>query len=1752
MGVDSRKPPPLPAPTETETTTTPTELTATEISKPGDEKSSYSIPDDGTPVTIRTRGHRANKSQTSLLIEYFEGGKSSASGATSTTERRPSVRVRLTPSRKGKGDHIQVTESKGSRKTSVTRRIPLDHGRDIDFYDEGEDANSMTSYASQTEESTVSRHPIDIEIDRPQRRRRPASPLIPSTTESYLPANASEISAIPADSFLDGSGPSTDLKRSSSTSRGEALAAAAGAGALAGAAADRLSSSKNRSGGRERIKTAEKTREKSDRKRRPKSRATSVTEQSVDEQRPPRHRSSRSAQESAVSGLDPSVLSSNVSMDAHSMRSGASKTSINNPKLLETVEDAIRRLILPELSALKREQSKRESRRGSISLTETSVSREDLTLDRRRSSGQRTDISRDGSKKERRNREARHDYGDSSPLSVSRESFHDDYHEQDDVPSTPKRVDMLKAAAAGAAVSQGISALDDKNQSEDRRQRDRRRRRTDGTRSRSLGRDRYAEEYEDDEWTPAPPMPPMPLMSEINPSEITRTSILSAESERPHSASEERVYEVPRGFAGAETAGLRVPDNMQQTLGTSHANVSHGDLTALPRGNKGSAEFSEEYETDEFGRKVPIGYGDNYADEDARDHSDPEDYPDRSFEEEYYSTQDVPPPLKYVPYQAGARGLSPIPSVSGYTEGGSEAQYPRYSRSMHSVGSDEYPSPEKSQARNTHSSAHSINSVPSNMRSREFDHLSMGDPGAEHRNTVYTEDSELGQSQVGREVRGVGANPSFHPPLGVESAVASLVDGSMLEQSLLTSGSGYDYNGPQESQISYDRRTQSSRGDGPNKYAYGDAPRDSREDRQSTPGSRSQDFSEYEIDDHGRKIPRTRTDRHSPTASETAITHGAVAALRAQHEKSMQDVEQPSFEDATRELNNTQESDQTASQEAGGFVPAGVQRNKSFKERTMEGYEPRNTPAHSIDRFSYEEPSLGASYIPGQDEPMPDFAYMDNDTKSELSFNAHRPDAERGHGPGHDDWSGRATPTPRGGEIELHDDGTTTPKGAGGLGITEAAVAAGLGAAVAMAATQSHEPSHEPSHDQDEWQRTSAERKRDTLLTNPYEDASPINNSALNAQLQAHGLEGPYGTPYEAETMGFNGQKYDEGYMSNRSLDFDHKGKNPELGDNTNVLDGDDPFYAPKMDTRQLTGMSQGIASPFYDAATGAGIDRIENKDIVALMQHLMVRDAQRSARDTEIVALLMNAALEMRTSFREMRELIQDTGDDVIFSNAENTEKLHKAINGPRPFPGTATRSIQSASQAATIDDAANKRKNLWKRALAGLSAKGTNDLSRIEDMLMQLLGEVDVLKTQTAPLPSSGAGQSSDNLQIEGQYEQDRGYEPDGISTGSRASPSVHQSIPQNRAHSARSVNDIKYSENRVSTVQEHEDEYQYDRPSPAVDRADADYLSASQQEPAQRGISVPPESPLHHASLNQQQALSADNTPRTEKGKKPKSNSSSSWLPKISRWSESTATSVGRAFRGSGKKESKYDDAQLPSRSGSSLNSYDQEFEHDPYSEDKLHTGFSDPNLGAREAPSDPQAAFVSAENPKYKAHRNSINLQHPQPRFGQTERFRNALESSAQEYNNPSTPKSADWAASATSLQMLPENTNRYSNPPSAEPWTSPPGAQSGPPRPPKEPIENQGVTPSRARISKLAKSSPLQNQTQESGYGYTSPTGSPKPENRNLRVALGTPTRRPSGPRAMTPKSFEDEAARDERRRKRGTFELLNTSNIGEI
>ncbi|KAK3996778.1 hypothetical protein QBC44DRAFT_231712 [Cladorrhinum sp. PSN332] len=1784
MGGKSNKPP-LPVPTETDSTIhtaapTGTDLgteLGTDVSALGDERSSYSIPEDGTPVTIKA-GHRATKSQTSLLIEYFEGGKgSSVSG--SGDQRKPSVRVRLTPSsgrRKHSSgsdrDRIKITQQK-TRKTSGSshRSIPAGAGSRAEGSESvsalGNDFEDASSYASATEESNVSRNPIDIEIERggsSSRRRRPASPLIPavdSNKAGYVPPPSSDISAIPTDSFLDGSGGYTttsfrmsDLKsskgsRDRSPPRAADYLAGAAIGAGVATAAEKLRNREgreraviSRSRDKEKDKDREKERDK-ERERRHKSSKSRTSSVSRDDNR---RRSTKSHTESLVSMADSSVVSSALApshrSDAQSVRSAASKaSSINNPKLLETVEDAIRRLILPELNALKREQSKRGSRRDSATSSTTTISRDDFANDRRRSGATDKALTpRDSVKisKERRDREARNDFDDSSAL--SQESI-DDSHDLDDTPV--RSADHIKAAAAGAALgAAAVAAHEAFNSPSDDKQRSRRRRRAE-QRSREQGKDGDSDLL-------APPGPLMPLMSDVNASDVTRASILSADTDRPHSArSASEEFNGTRDFSGSSqlsaassSAPSGIPPLTLQALGTQHANVSHGDLKTLPNQRTGDLD---EYVLDDSGKKVPSRH---HRGSEEDDEFDDEDLPSMPDFNSYYSTQDVPPPLKYVPYQPERRGLSPIPSVSGYTDTASEHRIPL--------------------SRATHRTADSISVKSLRPASRNFvddDDRSVRS-SAVGASVVSPTGSELDQGTSSQPVRAVGLNPDFVHPLGIESNVASLVDASMLEGSALTVDSEAIGNQRRESMATVEEENREYGGE--------------REQTPVSESQRSRGFVEYDLDEYGRKVPQT-TYRQSPTASEAAITSAAVGAAA----------------DFLRRQNG--QGKQTAQEDEGSFQGAGVQRNRSFKERTKNGHRP-GLDSHSTEQLANQHsiPKLGFSSMPDPHDPLPEFGDWHED---DVLTN---PSLLDGHG-GRDDeeqWAEEATP--RQNPQHLDDDFHLEPLALPGT--------------AAMGAAQNH--SRQVSQEHDEWYRSPEDKKRDTLVTNPYEGTSPIANlPGLNDSLL-----GGNNFDYDHEDYGTRSPRVDEGYISqgpNKTPDIQtqDKGVNFEIG----PLGGpsgavEDPFYNS---TRHMSGLSQGMASPLYDSATGTGIERIESKDIIALMQHLMVRDAQRSARDTEILVTLVRSATEMRNNFEDLKKLLADTEDVIITEVKENTEKtVARAINGPRPYPGSAPRSIHAGSVANTIlnEDINAKKRSIFRRALKGLGAKSANDLGRIEDMLNQLLTEVDVLKARTAPGPHASAQdqQLYDNLQQEGQYEQDHGYEPEGhagTSTASHASQSGYLSI-QSRGTSVKPAYDRKVSAHRISTVPEDNEEDHGDAPDNGSINYDHPEVLMT---PAHvRGDSVPLATPPQAAGQQPQGSLSNENTPRTEEGKK---KGRSSWfrIPKISRWSETTASSAPDSNRLS-KQSQKGEEGSFPtgpSRSGS-LDHYSDNYElapPQPIHSDTLHTGFSEQDLPGTLVQEDndqgmygqmphsgpPNWVTMTPEDPKYKAHRDSLNLQHPQPRQGQTERFKAALESQALGFDSPMSPRSADWAGSATSLNRLPAHQHRegYGTPldPSIyqQHWTSSPAAANitatsgGPPRPPKEPLDQSqqqqyptsgaaSPVPQNKRLSKLQKPT-LPHQSVESGYGtmthgaptasYISQAGtsiSPGPgqqlENRNLSGALmggnnGAVNRRPSGPRPMTPTGtgsgrnsgslagvgspLSDDGSADGARRKRG-------------
>jgi len=114
----------------------------------------------------------------------------------------------------------------------------------------------------------------------------------------------------------------------------------------------------------------------------------------------------------------------------------------------------------------------------------------------------------------------------------------------------------------------------------------------------------------------------------------------------------------------------------------------------------------------------------------------------------------------------------------------------------------------------------------------------------------------------------------------------------------------------------------------------------------------------------------------------------------------------------------------------------------------------------------------------------------------------------------------------------------------------------------------------------------------------------------------------------------------------------------------------------------------------------------------------LTVRDAQRNARDTEILITLVRSAAEMRNANEDLKKQLEQVKHEIIHQVDQNTERtVQKALIGPRPQPISAPRVRRSITEGPTEEE---KRKStgIFKKALKGLSMKSEKDLSRIEDM--------------------------------------------------------------------------------------------------------------------------------------------------------------------------------------------------------------------------------------------------------------------------------------------------------------------------------------------------------------------------------------------------------------------------------------------------
>ncbi len=404
-----------------------------------------------------------------------------------------------------------------------------------------------------------------------------------------------------------------------------------------------------------------------------------------------------------------------------------------------------------------------------------------------------------------------------------------------------------------------------------------------------------------------------------------------------------------------------------------------------------------------------------------------------------------------------------------------------------------------------------------------------------------------------------------------------------------------------------------------------------------------------------------------------------------------------------------------------------------------------------------------------------------------------------------------------------------------------------------------------------------------------------------------------------------------------------------------------------------------------------------------------------------------------MRNSFEDMKRFIADQDEILIETgNKQHDRTIQKVIGGPRPQPLGTPRTMRRASaDDEYADDLPAKRRNIFRRALKGLSGRSSNDLGKIEDMLVQLLGDVEGLKaSHDTHTGTHGTGpvsiQSYDNALKVGQD----GYEPEGqAGTSSTENHSGYFSNPPSRQASRVKGNETRReSQNRISTVMEGDEELETPGQNVSSHRFENDQELLTPNGEYLRSGSVPLGTPPQvHIPTG---AQSNENTPKTgtDRSRKHKS-SSSSFFPKISRWSKTTASSVGENFKGAGRRERPLSEA---SRSGSD-GQYHANDHYDPRPDDRLRSNDSleQGAFGQAERPSSPLIPSQVSEKPKYEAQRDSLDLQHPQPRLGPGHRYHHQLESQAHNFGSPISPTSDQWGSNPSLARFAPGVGNRQS-------------------------------------------------------------------------------------------------------------------------
>ncbi|KAF2832471.1 hypothetical protein CC86DRAFT_366252 [Ophiobolus disseminans] len=1728
MGLDTKRPP-LPAPTEPSTLDSADDTflrtdVETNVSTRTD-KTSYSVPEDGTPITINTTKpqgtlHKKFPSQTSLLIEYFEAGKTEGK-----TRSRPSVRVRVTPSsRKSKStsasDHVQITQtSRNPRKPSYTRRISLGSKP----RDEIIDTRTSETFSELSNFSSLP--PVEIEV------LQNTSDV--SSNDQQFNLMASDISSMPPDSMLGGPPQirPPGRRRSRSLEREDIHESMA-------LEQDTLKAPKHqrsRSLSKDRItqRVMEKLQQQQGADASSSKSTKKITKEELTSPRKSHRRRSKDVEE--VSGTESSLLSSNAdrrSGMSHSARSGVSGTSssINNPKLLATVEDAIKRLILPELNALKEENRTSRNKdkfermsRENIRDSGTSYDVESTTSSREPSRRRMSKsssapklqtgkpkvvlnrhgddpgvvLSGDSIRKERRSSR-----GSTSDRSYAESTTREKTHRKKskDKSSTTSVRDAALAGLAGAGLTAAALKSHTSREEKEEERKHRKRHSSRSSRSRSAS---ISESVEDVYVKEHVPVPPLPFNhSELIGSEMTRDSILSAETEtnkRPESRDsrsstntgldrslgiETPLHDVPRGILSpAPRTPTRTPNALQKTIGTAHSNRSVGDIrTITPKSDR--SYFSRREETSTSAAQQAAAA----AKARAIERSNPQ-------ASQYELAEEEPP----------NRGVSPIQSEASYRQEVTATGSPRYLRSYHSgasisslgqpverqqsnlsIGSLESTASTKAARTRkrpqgiTLESKRSVlgevdtprdaedffekNHEQNEIYRRELEESSQASPSINYkRMTNYTDDSAEGQyldleEKVNFEdVRKVGVTPEYvHTPLAVESAVASLHDPSNISV---------------------------------------------RSSVVSSP------------------VKKSRLSQVSPSPSAKNI-------LQADEVPSGQ--RWATIREKAEVLAHQLHGDNSPRQS----VAQSIDERQSFDSRRS-----FNDRRSFEDRKSFEQqPQMHHSAFPTDDHMMPEIGYGISDNESEVDTNPSIIQGPLGGVDGYHDQTDDLLSR----QEERERTPTSFSKG-GALG-------AGAGAAAIAAAAAHHLNNQSP---------LSYDSRRQASVDDDYDQ-----EYAGETQYEQPGYAQSNRTPLSGQAAW-----RDEGYQSANAREaYTPQNRNYTRGldDDRHGEDFDDTSIggAGMFDTnhnRQASGNSHGIDSPLYDSATGKGVDRIQSKDIVALMDHLTVRDAQRNARDTEILVTLVRSAAETRNQLEDLKQFIK-VQDNMIMGTTDKRVGLaeQRILGGPRPQPMSSPRANRSSSEDMDIE---TKKKSVFKRALKGLSMKGGGDMKHIEDMLMQLLDEVEGLKhvnqLSLDQQARSNSLTSYENLRASG----DAGYEPEGrANTASSPNQSGYLSNPS----SARRIQDLHSgydvpATNRVSTVQEVSDE-EYDERERAYENTER-MTTPTQEAFHERKLSQETPPQVSRAIRDPQ---SQENTPK----RKHKSNSSSIFgIPKISRWSKTTSSTVPETLpRNSGSSEKRPYSAHSRSSSRQSLEYYDDE----PYGmqdDDRLRSNTSlakDDRSSIRSArsarspsPLIPEDELqYEMEDPKYQAHRNSLNLQHPQPRAGPTGRHQNHLETQAQIYEPLSSPDYDQWgsmpalARNRLSQGSAPQGAGNLS-PISSDGGYSQHSAseqQQGPPRPPKIaddgplippqlPLAGYGQTRqmysspnefgSQGALTPLAPIAEVRYslETERGHRMRETPTPSPRPSSQHLSASsMNSPQRKITGPRPMGSRS----------------------------